>query len=75
MDNNFTITQICNEVQQLAHIGLCVEEDVLELWKVNKHRVNTWQKVQDAIREYYSDRCKPDRAFNEISNLKQSGTM
>ena len=75
MDDCFTITQIRNEVQRLANVGLCTEGDALECWKSNKHRFNAWREVMAAIREYYSDHYKPDRAFNEISDLKQTGTV
>ena len=71
----FTIMQTCNEVQQLAYIGLCTEGDALEWWKSNKHEFNVWREVKDGIREYYGDHNEPDRAFNEISDLKQTGTV
>ena len=70
MDDYFTITQTSNEVQRLAYVGLCAEGDALEWWKSNKHRFNTWIEVTAAVREYYGDHCKPDRAFSEISDLK-----
>ena len=75
MDDYFTITQIRNEVQRLAYVGLCTEGDTLEWWKSNKHRFNAWREVTDAIREYYGDHYKPDRAFNKLSDLKQAGTV
>ena len=64
MDNYFTITQTGNKVQRLAHIGLYTEGDALAWWKSNKDRFNAWEEVKDAIREYYGDYYKPDRAFN-----------
>ena len=75
MDDYFTLTQTRNEVQRLAYIGPCTAGDALEWWKSNKHRFNTWKVVKDAIREYYGDHYKLDRAFNEISDLKQTRTM
>ena len=75
MDDYFTITQTLNEVQRLAYVGLCTEGDVLEWWKSNNDRFNAWREVKTAIREYYGDYYKPDRAFNEISDLKQIGTV
>ena len=75
MDDYLTITQTRNEVQQLAYVGLYTEGDALEWWKSNQHSFNTWVEVKDAFREYYSDHYKPDRAFNEISDLKQRGTV
>ena len=75
MDDYFTITQTCNEVQRLAYVGLYTEGDALEWWKSKKHRFNAWRVVTTAIREYYGDNNKPDRAFNEISDLKQIGTV
>ena len=75
MDDYFTITQTCNEVQRLAYVGLCMEGDALEWWKSNKHKFNAWREVTDAISVYYGNHYKPDRAFNEISNLKQTGTV
>ena len=75
MDDYFTITQTRNEEQQLAYVGLCTEGDALEWWKSNKHRFNAWKEVAITVREYYSDHNKPDSAFNEISDLKQTGTV
>ena len=75
MDDYFRITQTHKEVQWLAYVGLCTEGDALEWWKSNKHRFNGWRKVTTAIREYYGDHYKPDRAFNEINDLKQTGTV
>ena len=43
--------------------------------EVYKHRFNVWEEVKDAIREYYSNHYKPDRAFNKITDLKQTGTV
>ena len=74
MDDNFTIIQTRNEVQGLAYVGQCTETDALEWWKSNKYRFNAWRVVTAASWEYYSDHYKPDRAFNEISDLKQTGT-
>ena len=31
MDDYFTITQTCNDVQRLAYVGPCAEGDALEL--------------------------------------------
>ena len=73
MDDYFTMIQTHNEVQRLAYIGLCIEGDVLEWWKSNKHRFNALREVTTAIREYYGDHYKPDRSFHEISDLKQTG--
>ena len=75
MDDYFTITQTRNEVQRLAYVGLCTEGEALEWWKSNKHRFNAWREVADASTEYYGDRYKPHRAFNEINDLKQTGTV
>ena len=75
MDDYFAITQTRNEVQQLAYVALCTEGDALEWWKSNKHKFNTWREVMTAIREYYGDHYKPDRAFNQISDLKQTSTI
>ena len=47
----------------------------MEWWKSNNHRFNAWEEVKNAIREYYGDDYTPDRAFNELSNLKQTGTV
>ena len=75
MDDYCTITQTRNEVQRLAYVALYTEGDALERWKSNKHRFNAWREVTNAIREYYGDHYKPDRAFNEISDLKQTGPV
>ena len=70
-----TITQTRNKVQRLAYVGLYTEGDALEWWKSNKHPFNPWREVTATIREYYGDHYKPDRAFNVISDLKQTGTV
>ena len=75
MDDYFTIIQTRNEIQWLAYIGLYTEGDVLEWWKSNNHRFNAWKEVKDAIRKYYGDHYKSDRAFNKISDLKQTGIV
>ena len=75
MDDYFAITQTRSKVQWLTYISLCTEADALEWWKSIKHRFNTWEEGKDAIRQYYSDHYKLDRAFNEISDLKQTGTV
>ena len=75
MDNYFTITQTHNETQRLAYIGLCAEGDALEWFKSKKHRFNGWKEVKAAIREYYGDYYKPERAINDISDLKHTGTV
>ena len=75
MDDYFSIKQTCNEVQGLAYVGLCTEGDRLEWWKSNKHRFNTSKEVTKAIREYYSDQYKACRAFKDISDLMQAGTV
>ena len=47
----------------------------MEWWKSNSHRFHAWEEVKDDVREYYGDHYKPDRAFNEISDLKQTDTV
>ena len=47
----------------------------MKWWKSNKHRFNAWQEVKDTIRKYYGDHYKLDRAFNNIRDLKQLGTL
>ena len=34
-----------------------------------------WEEVKDAIRVYYGNDYKPDRAFNKLNDLKQTGTV
>ena len=75
IDNYFMIIQTRNEVQQLAYIGLYIEEDGLKWWKSNKHRFNAREEFKDAISKYYGDYYKPNRAFNEINDLKQTGAV
>ena len=70
MADYFTVTLTCNKQQRLVYVSLCTQGKALEWWTANKHRYTTWKQVKDAIREYYSDHCKPDEAFNEISDLK-----
>ena len=41
IDDYFTMTQIRNEQQQLAYVGLCTKEEALESWKTNRHRYTT----------------------------------
>ena len=47
----------------------------MEWWKSNTHRFNAWEEVKDAIRKYYGNHYKPDKAFNEINDLKQTSTV
>ena len=75
MDDYFTITQTRNKQQQVTYIGLCIESEALECWIANRYMYTTWEEVKNAIREYYEDHYKPDRAFNEIRDLKQTGTV
>ena len=75
MDDYFIIAQICNQEQQLADISLCTEGDAFEWLKFNKYRFNAWEDVKEAIREYHGDYYKLYRAFNEISDLKETGTV
>ena len=75
MANYYTITQTHNKAQQLAYIGLCTERDSLEWWKSNKHRFNPLEEVKEAIRQYYGNHYKLDRAFTKIRNLKQTDTV
>ena len=75
IDDYFTITQTQNEIQGLAYIGLYTKGNALEWWKSNKHRFNAWEEVKDTISEYYGDHYRPERAFNQISDLKQTGTV
>ena len=63
MDDYFTITQTRNEVQRLAYVGLCTEGEALEWWKSNNHWFNPWREVVDAIKEYYGDHYKLERAL------------
>ena len=75
MDNYFTIIQICNELHQLAYVGLYMAGDMLIWWKSTKYWVNTCGEVKDGIREYDADNYKLDRTCNETSDLKQTGTV
>ena len=75
INDYFTMTQTRNKVQRLGYIGLCTEGDALEWWKYNRHRFNAWREVTDGITEYYGNHYKPDRAFNEISDLTQTDTV
>ena len=47
----------------------------MEWWKSNKHRFNSWKEVKDAIRKYYGEHYKLDKAINELGDLKQIGTV
>ena len=53
------------------YIGLYVESKALKWWKANRHKYGIWKEVKYAIREYYGDYSKLDRAFDKISDLKQ----
>ena len=74
MDDYFTIIQTLNEQQQLAYVGTCTEDKEFEWWIANRDRYTILEKVKHAIREFYNDHWKPNRAFNMISNLIQTGT-
>ena len=75
MDNYFPCAQTLNEQEQLAYVGLQTEGELLEWWKENRYRNTACEEVEDTIREYYGNHCKLDRAFNEISDLSQIGTV
>src|SRR5437868_14271315 len=75
MDDYFTITRTRNERQRLAFVGLSTEGDPLEWWKANRHRHDNWQDVKKAIRVYYGDHYRSDKAYNEIVALRQRGTV
>ena len=75
IDDYFTITHTYNEQQRLAYVGLCTEDQGLKWCKANWNSYAMWEVVKDTIREYYSNHYKPDRVFNEINDLKQTGTV
>ena len=75
MDDYFTITRIRNERQRLAFVGLSTEGEALEWWKANRHRYNNWEEVKEAIRGYYGDHYRGDKAYNDIVALRQTGTV
>ena len=62
-----------NGCPTLAYIR--TEGDALEWWKSNKYRFNAWREVATAIREYYGDHYKSNGAFNELSDLKETGSV
>ena len=47
----------------------------MESWKANRHKYTSWEEVKVAIREYYGDHYKSERACNKIGDLKQTGTV
>ena len=47
----------------------------MEWWKANRDRYTAWEEVKDTIRQYYGDHYQPERAFNDISYLKQTGMV
>lgn len=63
VNDNFAITQICDEEQQLAYIGLSTEEEALEGWKAYRQRFSTWELVKDTTKVYYGYHYNPNRAF------------
>ena len=73
MDDYFTITQARNQQQRLLYFGLYTEGEALEWWKANRHRYATWEEVREAIKEYYSNYYKLDRALvrSAISNKQE----
>ena len=75
MDDYFTITQTRNKQQQLAYVVPCTTGEALEWSKANRYSYTTWEEVKDAIREYNRDHYEPGRAFQEICDLKQTGTV
>ena len=47
----------------------------MECWIANRYRHTTREAVKDAIRKYYGAYYKPDMAFNDISDLKQTDNV
>ena len=47
----------------------------MEWWKANRHMCSTYEEVKVIIRESKGDDYKPDRAVNEIHNLRQTSTV
>jgi len=59
----------------MAFIVLCLEGKALDLWKANKNKYETWQAARDSLALYYGDHYKPDRSYQELLALKQTGTV
>ena len=64
-----------NKQQQLAYIGRCTEGEDLNWLNVNKDRYNDLEEVKDTIRKYNSNHYKPNRAFNEMRNLRETSIV
>ena len=62
-------------MQKLAYVGLSTKREVLEWWKANTHKHQTWVGVKEAIKTYYGNYYQADWAYNEIVALKQTSTI
>ena len=71
----FTITDIRNERQRLACVGLYMEGKALDWWKANTDKYASWAEVQPGIELYYDDHYRADRALLEIHGLRQTGPV
>jgi len=59
----------------MVFIGLCLEEKALDWWKANKSKYETWQEVRYGLALCYWDHYKPDRSYQKLLALKQTGTV
>jgi len=75
LEEYFIITGVQNERQKMAFIGLYLEGKALDWWKANKNKVETWQEARDGLALYYGYHYKPDRSYQELLALKQTGTV
>jgi len=59
----------------MAFIGLCLEDKALDWWKANMNKSKIWQEARDGLALYYEDHYKPDRSYQELLVLKQTGIV
>ena len=75
MQAYFTLTCTRNEEQRIAQVGLCVGGEVLTWWEKAQFQYPTWQAMADAMRTHYGDHYAKDNAYEEIINLRMTGTV
>jgi len=75
MDEYFLITMVMNETQRMAYLSLSLEAKALEWWQTNRIKYRTWEEAKDGLFLYYGDHYKADRSYQQIIELRQTGTM
>ena len=75
MDEYFLITMVMNETQRMAYLSLSLEAKALEWWQTNRIKYRTWEEAKDGLFLYYGDHYKTDHSYQQIIELRQTGTV